>query len=367
MSGPVLAGTVPEDGVHSVLAEIEQRRTSGELRFDAKDVHGALTLVAGQLAEDQPTTPDGSSLLEEFLLLKEGRYEVWQRLPVLPVSQGDDRCRQGSLSVHVPADLMNYCERAGLTGMLRLEKDARFAEVVYDAGDLVAIRIDGTDDDALHEVFGWEEGAFSVEAHAERPTLDEVAFDIEPEKAGEPAEDPGQNFLRVVEVALESIVEEREKRRSPSRTGPPLPPPPRTRDSDRPDAPRRDPTVRIIYLGDVADRSVAPDDGRTRHVQRGALSEAPLVDAVPGRRTPVGAAPDRTAPSANELSPAPGRRPISSRREMATGPDAPAKGPDMNRPSPSLAGQLLSASGWLLVLLFVASLALAVLAQLPPL
>jgi hypothetical protein len=272
---PVLAGEITTEGVIGLLAEIERRRTTGALRFEAGDVVGEVALVSGQLALEQGELPDGRDPVEVLLQLREGHYDLFQRLPALPVSRGDERRREGSLAVHVPADLMNFCERAGLTGKLTLLRDNRRAETVYDKGELVAIRVDGTDDADLHEVFGWEEGAFQITAFSVTPSVDVDVPDEEEDPADrEPTirmerrrrDETGKQFLKVVEVALTSILEEREKRRSPTRTSPPLPPAPKTQrpdsmsDADQPatsDAPRREPTVKVIYLGDP--EPVEPD------------------------------------------------------------------------------------------------------------
>jgi len=267
---PVLSGEITGDGVLALLREIESRRTTGVLHFEAGDLGGDVKLVAGQLALEQEELPDGRDPVEVLLELREGSYDVYQRLPPLPVSRGDDRHLEGSLAVHVPADLMGYCERAGLTGVLTLENEGRRAEAVYDRGELQAIRVDGEDADDLNKVFGWEEGHFEVATHTVLPPivpepLEEVAEEDPSEREPtmprlKPRPDAtGKQFLKSVEVALASIVEEREKRRSPSRTSPPLPPAPKARRPDsipgtekaEPAEPRkeREPTVRIIYLG----------------------------------------------------------------------------------------------------------------------
>jgi hypothetical protein len=122
VSEPVLSGEIGKKGVLDLLLEIEARRTSGVLKFENGEKKGEVTLVAGQPAEDQKALPDGTDPLEVLLSLRGGKYEVYQRLPVLQVSAGDDVSRTGSLAVHVPADLMNWCERAGLTGTLALRR-----------------------------------------------------------------------------------------------------------------------------------------------------------------------------------------------------------------------------------------------------
>ncbi|MEM9067607.1 MAG: hypothetical protein AAGE52_03850 [Myxococcota bacterium] len=378
MSEPVLAGPIPDDGIVSLLAEIEAQRTTGVLRFRGP-AEGEVALVLGQISADQPEREDGEDAVELLLDLRSGEFEVHQRLPPLPVSRGDAQQKQGSLEVHVPADLMNYCERAGLTGLLTLSNDDERAEIIYDRGDLGGIRLDGLDD--LHQVFGWEEGSFQVEVFAEAVDFDaeleelelddleevdddageepeEAAAPEKPEserpksarpKSGRPRSAPpdstGKHFLRVVEVTLSEIMKEREERRPATKTSPPLPPmaEPKKHPTLRPppiaaeEAPKRkerkDQTVRVIYLGGRGAPSPKAPSG-TRHVRKDITAEVVLPDASPDRSTP-------RAPT-----PTPG-----------AGMTAQAKEPP---------GSLRQSMGWMLVTIVVVIAALALLAALPP-
>ena len=360
-----MTGEITSDGVLSLLQEIEQRRTTGVLEFAGPDIEGAVDLVAGQIAVDQKEMPDGRDPVEVLLELREGSYRVRQCLPPLPVSKGDDLSRTGSLAVHVPADLMRYCEHAGMTGTLTFENEGRRAEVVYDGGELVAIRVEGTTEDDLNEVFGWEEGTFEIQALAEAPepvpedVVVPAADPAEEVEADEPRpkrkHDTGQIFLRSVEVALSSIVDEREKRRSPTRTSPPLPPKPEGRAADsypglgsldemplpRPERKGRRgrTTVRVIYLG-VKDE--AGGDEGLRHVRKDITGEVVLAEATPERR-------------ARQDEEKGGQGPTET--EAGGNGGAPAK----IRPT-----SLLGTFAWVLVVFALMVAALAFLAQLPP-
>ena len=213
-------GLIPDDGIVGALRSIEAQCTTGVLRFQGpRGEAGEVALLRGQIAADQPEEESGADPVEALLALRGGRYALEQRLPSLPVSRGDHRMRSGSLVVHVPADLMNYCERAGLTGLLMLEQDGRRVEIVYARGELEGIRLDGLDE--LHQVFAWESGKFRVEAHAQVPLLDVAleageesdAFDeadtTEFERPAPSAPRPdttGTHFLRVVEMELAEIM-----------------------------------------------------------------------------------------------------------------------------------------------------------------
>jgi hypothetical protein len=317
MSPPhVLEGPIPPDGPLELLRRVETLCTTGVLRFHGGGHVGEVRLLRGQVAADQDEV-NGADPLEVLLELRQGRYEIVQRLPPLPVSQGDDQRRRGSLAVHVSADLMNYCERAGLTGELRLSNGDRTAQMVYDRGELVGIRVDGSDGEDLQRVFGWEEGTFEIEARALAPSLEaELELPAAPEDSieGDPTiprivqrQDPtGPQFLRVVEVALNQVLQQCESYRPPARTGPVLPPlgdarPRAWLPEDPPPPPgrsEREPTVKIVYHSSTQPGEPVPAPSR---LAEGAEEEAPMSkeptdhDAPPVSDEPLVQAPPGSA------------------------------------------------------------------------
>lgn len=375
----VLEGSLSGEEVPELLARIEELCTTGLLRFRGDGVEGAVALVRGELATDQPPMDGGRDPVDVLLSLGAGRFELVQRLPPLAVSQGDARRRSGSLAVHVPADLMRYCEQAGLTGTLRFEQAGRTACAVYDRGELVGIRVDGREDADLHRVFGWEEGTFTVEARPLRPTLDEeLELDIEvaePEPGREPTLDPiereptiprierrrdetGQHFLTVMEVTLSKVLEDRESYRPPSRSSPPLPrlssrrPRPaggaRPAGSERARGEDREPTVKIVYHS----RTEEPLQGPRRAPRRGseASEEAGMANESERPESSPGAEEQRAAgESAVEAAP-PVHAPTSAG-------DAP----------PAERTTLLGTAAWIAVIAALALFTVRLLAWLSPL
>ena len=305
-------GTIPADGILELLRSIEVERTSGVLRFERSGAWREVPLVAGQLALDQPT--DGAAdPVEELLAAREGKYEVVQRLPPLAVSQGDARVRTGSLAVHVPVDLMAYCERAGLTGVLEFTRDDERAEASYDKGELTAIQFGGHVGGEVNAVFAWESGTFKIEA---LPKVRELDIEMLPDSVPPPSttetpttrrsrpdetvpisrkarrrrDDTGQQFLKVVEMTLGAIVQQAEKGRSPTRTSPPLPPAPQARpESVPPSRPSREATVRIIYLTDST--GLAPTSAGTSRERATTPEPARDSQAITRIVPPTGGAP----------------------------------------------------------------------------
>lgn len=269
-----------------VLREIEARRITGRLRFSSGGKTGDVAVVAGQIALDQETMADGADPVETMLKARGGHYAVHQRLPTLPISHGDDDHRNGSLEVHVPADLMNYCEQSGVTGTLKLKQEGKLAELVYDAGELLAIRLDGKEDADLSAVFSWDQGSFDIAVGRDVQSL--VPRSAPPPPPDDPSErepttqfvkarteDTGQHFLKVVEVALTDVVATRERVRPKSHTSPPrvpapsIRPPPAMPKMTQPTRRRREQTVRIAYLAGDDESAIAAIDHVARTSRRG--------------------------------------------------------------------------------------------------
>jgi len=159
----VFEGAIPADGVRDLLGGLEQVGTTGVLAFQSTSGSGAIRLVHGQIA-DLDATADQERALEVLLSLREGEFAVYPKLPHLPVSRGTDTTRRGSLAVHPPADLMRYCENAGLTGRLLLEHRGRLAIGYYEKGELDDVSIDGGTAADFVRALEWTEGTFRIDA-----------------------------------------------------------------------------------------------------------------------------------------------------------------------------------------------------------
>jgi len=159
----VFEGAIPAEGVEDLLGGLEEIGTTGVLAFQSNTGSGAIRLVHGQVV-DATTTAEEERALEVLLSLREGEFAVYPKLPHLPVSRGTDTTRRGSLAVHPPADLMRYCENAGLTGRLLLELRGRLAIGYYDKGELSDVSIDGGTAADFVLALEWTEGTFRVDA-----------------------------------------------------------------------------------------------------------------------------------------------------------------------------------------------------------
>lgn len=400
---PAMSGEVPVEGMLDVLRQIEERRISGRLRFTAQNEAGQnetgeVELVAGQLALSQEPLPDGTDPVERLLVLRNGLFVVHQRLPPLAVAQGDDQNKRGSLAVHAPTDLMTYCEQAGLTGTLRLINAGSLVEMVYEAGELLGIRVDGRENTELSHIFSWEDGRFEIGVGRDVRSLvpggvPEDPADREPttQFVRPGANDTGKQFLKVLEVALTDIVDRRERAqhkgkgqtsRAPAPSVRPrpqsIPPPPKKK-------PRRDATVRLVIMGsddDAVAKVIDKSAGRIRSedvtaaVEESAKNDPaarprtqPKDEPMSGEDAPENdasteaqAAPDE--PAASEPDEAPPEKPTKSRAEAPT-----EKAAEKPAEKPAAAGapeeSVLGTVAWMATVVAVGVVILAILARMP--
>ena len=159
----VFEGVIPAEGVGDLLGGLEEIGTTGVLAFQSTSGSGSIRLVHGHVA-DASTTADEERALEVLLSLRDGEFAVYPKLPHLPISRGTDSTRRGSLAVHPPADLMRYCENAGLTGRLLLELRGRLAIGYYEKGELSDVSIDGGTAADFVLALEWTDGTFRVDA-----------------------------------------------------------------------------------------------------------------------------------------------------------------------------------------------------------
>ncbi len=231
-----------------MLEKLEELASTGVIRYSQGELSGEVIVERGSLVDNEAAL--------ELLALRGGEYTIQQRLPSIPVSRGTDHERSGSLAVHPPTDVMEYCEHVGLTGVVCFARDALNAEVVYASGDLAGIQLNGVDD--LHEIFSWEHGMFRVETRDELPEyvtlLDDPSDDF-------PMYDDSGMYQRLEELAVDDILRERKERRPDTGAF-------TIRDAlgESPSRPRRkDATVPVIYLGDPP-----ASDKQTRKLGRAA-------------------------------------------------------------------------------------------------
>jgi hypothetical protein len=194
-----------------VLRFCEHVRFTGTLAFQSDRGRGVLPLLNGV-----PEIAVGDAKLEhaldEFLALERGTYTLVQLLPALEgASPEGDLGLRGALARVAPADLLRYCEAAGLTGTLTLQHGERTCVARYRRGELVSLTVDNEADADLGSVFAWTEGIFTIQARS--------VFDQD-----RPATVPHDKMLKTLEVALVDILEQSQRRATEARPATPTTP-----------------------------------------------------------------------------------------------------------------------------------------------
>lgn len=245
---PVLQGEITPEGVISLLRSIESRRLTGVLAFSTNTMQGEVKFVAGQVAVDQELLESGDDPVEVVLRLREGTYVVEQRLPALPMSSGDAFERRGSLRSHSVPDLMSYCERAGLTGMLCWSREDLSVEAVYERGEVIGINFENVPNEGWSTVFAWDEGEFVISAFGEGTAVSAL--------------DNGRKLLKAQSMPIAELIEARERARPRVVSGPPLPASPAARarlESIPPLTPvQRETNVKLCFRSPQPAAEIAP-------------------------------------------------------------------------------------------------------------
>lgn len=202
-ASPVVVPSSGSLAVHrpeAVLRFCEGVRFTGTLAFQSDRGRGVLPMLNG-VPEIAPGDVHLEQALEQFLALEHGTYTLVQILPALEgASREGDLGLWGSLERVRPAELLRYCEGAGLSGTLTLRHGERTCVARYDRGELVSLTVDDDPGADPTDVFAWTQGTFAIRARS--------VFDH-----ARPSNPPHDNerLLKTLEVALVDILEKSQR------------------------------------------------------------------------------------------------------------------------------------------------------------
>jgi len=135
--------------------------------------NGRIELRAGGVHNSSYGGSEGEAALVEMRWLKEGTYELAQRLPNLAGGLGSAAECRGDLSQNSVIEIMRLCEDQALSCTITVIADFERAEIVYRAGDITKVLFNGrANDDAVVDVVRWKRGKFRV-------TVPPLALDID--------------------------------------------------------------------------------------------------------------------------------------------------------------------------------------------
>lgn len=226
---PEVEGPLSERSPAELIELIGEKRITGVLEAHQGPRRWELAVRGGEVVTIESTV-SAEDPLDELLSLTEGRYRLRPQLLLPDGSVSDRMSVAGKIEDFGASELIRCCEDGGLNGSLRVRRAGELVEVLFDAGTLTAFTLDGRQGLEVNEVWRWTEGEWAIRA---RPPLE----------APPNPKDTGLNFLKELEFAAVEMLDSSAE--------------PGEDDTTIPRRPRRDHSIKVVYL-DTPEK--VPDD-----------------------------------------------------------------------------------------------------------
>jgi hypothetical protein len=187
-----LAGELADTELKTLLESCHRSLVTGTIKIETPEGPGMLVLRAGAVDQAKFGSWTGQEAIDRMTAIRDGHYEIRQRLPDLRGALGSAAQLDGEVSdVPLPA-IMRHCEENALSCTIIVISGYDRGEIVYRAGDLAEVRLNGNrDDDAIVAIVDWKEARFRVEAPPLDPTIEGwpsvTSEPTSPIKVGSPA------------------------------------------------------------------------------------------------------------------------------------------------------------------------------------
>jgi hypothetical protein len=164
-------GTLGEVPLSALLDSCRRARFTGTIRILGA-AEGTLTLRAGFVDEAQSGALKGEAAVDALMALRDGVYEVQQRLPDLGGMLGGGAQIEGEISEIPIAQVMRHIEENALSCSVTVIAGFDRGELIYNAGEIAEVHLNGQrDDDAIVTIVGWKNAKFRVAAPALDPII----------------------------------------------------------------------------------------------------------------------------------------------------------------------------------------------------
>ncbi len=168
-----LEGSLIDASLDRVLAACRKHLVTGVVRVHTRGRDGVLELRAGVVDTAHAGELTGNAALDALRAIRDGWYEVAQRLPDLSGDLAGAASIEGDIDGVPVIALMRHCEEHALTVTITVISGFDRACIDYRAGEIARVELNGfIDDDVLPQIVGWPDARFRVAA----PPLD---LDIE--------------------------------------------------------------------------------------------------------------------------------------------------------------------------------------------
>lgn len=160
-----IRGSLAEMPLSRLLAHCQRSAVTGRIDVTSGPNRGRVVLRAGMVDSAEFGGASDDDALAEMHRLSGGSYEISQRLPDLDGVLGPAAAFRGDLSDVPLVRVMRHCEDNALTCTVVVIHEFDRGEVVYRAGEIADVRLNGrTNEDALVEMVRWTEARFLVSA-----------------------------------------------------------------------------------------------------------------------------------------------------------------------------------------------------------
>jgi len=164
-----LEGSLADTSLDRILESCHRHLVTGLVRVTAGSKVGVIELRAGAVDTSKIGDLTGRPALAEMHKLRDGMYEIVQRLPDLAGELGGSSAAEGDVTGVPLIAIMRHCEDNALTCTITVIGGFDRATLEYRAGEIARIELNGYfDDDALTQVLSWPDARFRVAA----PPLD---------------------------------------------------------------------------------------------------------------------------------------------------------------------------------------------------
>jgi hypothetical protein len=162
-----LTGSLSEVPFEQLLAALKKQLFTGTLIVDGDTKQVVFELRGGSFDSAQVGGKGGNpeAIAARLAKLRDGSYEVRQRLPDLKGALGSAASLEGEVGDVPLAEIMRHCEANALSCTLLVVGGFDRGEVTYRAGEIVDVMLNGQhDSDAIVEIVGWKGARFRVSA-----------------------------------------------------------------------------------------------------------------------------------------------------------------------------------------------------------
>lgn len=158
-----LEGSLSDAPLPHLLDQLRQQLFTGSLTISSARVTGTLHLRAGVVDDAECGNDKGHEAEKKIALIREGFYEIRQRLPDLSGALGSSAALEGEVTDVPLSAVMRHCEENALTCTVVVVGGFDRGEILYRAGEIVDATLNGRRDlDLIVEVLAIEEARFRV-------------------------------------------------------------------------------------------------------------------------------------------------------------------------------------------------------------